>query len=387
VISVGLILNLGTEMFGPSLGVVAAIFWVLNPLAIIYGAWARMYALLIALSLGQFLLLWRLRSRPTAGGVAAAGLLGAMMLYTHLGAALLLGAEAVMLIRETWRGERNRAGWVAMAVALVLFIPFLKTASSQVAQLIFGHWVDWIGPAHRTGLMRKITAVIAAVFVMASFTFGPRMEPDNREPIRWCAALALIPVSALAAGSIVIRPMFTIRYVAPCGAFMTLLVARFLWSFGERGFRLATVAVVTALVCLLPHYPWYEPWPDITRLVSGGPPRAPVFFESGFVGSNEAESNPEEGFPNGYFRVPFDRYFSGPNPRRVIDPSRPAADRQAVAAAAAEAKAAWLVSGFGAETARAELPEKCYKVELKITSEYTRLYQVVPSAGNHCRPR
>ena len=75
-IGVGLLLALGSEMFGVAEGVAAAILWALGPLAISYGSWARMYAMLVALSLGQLLILWRLRTRAAIGPIVACAVLG-----------------------------------------------------------------------------------------------------------------------------------------------------------------------------------------------------------------------------------------------------------------------------------------------------------------------
>ncbi len=381
-IGVGLLLGLGSEMFGVAEGVAAAILWALGPLAISYGSWARMYAMLVALSLGQLLILWRLRTRAAVGPVVACAVLEAAMLYTHLGSVLFLGAESAMLARGAWRGERNGAAWAALALGAIAFAPFVPIASLQIHELLAGHWLDWLGVLHQTTLTRKLAAFSIAAIITATLAFAPRVETDAAEPIRWCAAIGLIPIAVLTAGSIAIRPMFAIRYVAPSGALLTLLIARMLASLGERKFRLATVGIATFLACLLPYYPWYDPWRDFARIVARGAGREPVFFESGYDASQAPESNPEQGFPEGFLRVPFDRYFAGSNPRRVIDPSRPDQDRQTIARSASAARGAWLITGFGDQTARGELPSHCFTVEKnRAQSYYAHLYHVVPLAN------
>ena len=110
-----------------------------------YGSWARVYAMLVALSLGQLLILWRLRTRAAVGPVVACAVLEAAMLYTHLGSVLFLGAESAMLARGAWRGERNGAGWAALALGAIAFAPFVPIASLQIHELLAGHWLDWLG--------------------------------------------------------------------------------------------------------------------------------------------------------------------------------------------------------------------------------------------------
>jgi Dolichyl-phosphate-mannose-protein mannosyltransferase len=383
-ISVGLLLVLGAELFEGQVGFAAALLWALTPLAVIYGQWARMYAMLIALSLGQFLVLWRLRSRPSGWEIAGCGLLGAAMLYTHLGSALFIGSEAVILARATWRGERSRAAWLALVLAAVLFLPFLPIAARQMRDLVIGHWLDWIGPAQPTSWLRKVASFVAASGIAAGLILGPRLETDDREPIRWCAVIGLMPIVALTAVSIAIRPMFAIRYIAPSAAMLTLLITRLLLSLGERRFRLAVVGIVTALVCLLPFYPWHEPWSDMARVVSRGSPKEPVFFESGYVASEAVETDPQQGFPQGFFRVPFDRYFSGSNPRIVVDPSTPAATSRTIGTAATARGGAWLITGLSDKKARTELPAGCFGIEKKAGGDYAGLYHVVPLPHDRC---
>ena len=120
----------------------------------------------------------------------------------------------------------------------------------------------------------------------------------------------------------------------------------------------------------------------LARIVARGAGREPVFFESGYDASQAPESNPEQGFPEGFLRVPFDRYFAGSDLWRVIDQSRPDQDRQTIARSASAARGAWLITGFGDQTARGELPSHCFTVEKnRAQSYYAHLYHVVPLAN------
>lgn len=378
-LSVGLMLALGSEMFDASVGFAAAILWAFSPLAVSYGSWARMYSMLVAMALGQLLILWKLRGHGGARAVLACGALTAAMLYTHLGSVMFLGAESLMLLRASWRGERNGAAWTAMLLGAIAFSPFVPIAARQLNELLTGHWLDWLGATHHPGMARTATALALAALAVGVLVSGPRLEAERNEPLRWCAAICLIPVLALTTGSVAIRPMFTIRYVAPSGALLILLFARTLNCFGQRTFRLATAGIATFLLCLLPYYPWYDPWLDMARAVASGAASEPVFFESGYDASDASESNPDKGFPQGFLRVPFDRYFSGPNPQSVIDPSDPARCRQTIARAATLAHGAWLISGFAEPKARSELPESCFAIQRnQADSYYAHLFHVVP---------
>ncbi len=386
--NIALLVGLGQTMFEPAVGLAAALIWAVNPLAIIFAAWARDYALLITFSLAQLLTFWKLRgARSSAAAVVVCGLLGAAMLYTHLCTALVLAAEAALLVGAAWRGARTLESWTAIGLALGLFAPMIPSLITQMHTVVSGHLYDWIGSAHQTSIWDKALACAIAAAAVGVLIFAPRFEQDEREPMRWCIGIALIPAAALIAGSVVVRPMFAIRYVSPSVAILILLGARLLASFRTRVFHLSTVGIAAFLAFLYPCYGWYEPWPDIARAVASGSPAEPVFFEPIFTDPKDPLADRGQGFPQGFFRPAFDHYFAGPNPRRVVDPSRPEQARRTIAAAAKAAHGAWLVSMFSEDKARVELPQNCFRIEKKVGSYDTVLLHVVPLGADRCKSR
>lgn len=372
---------LGGELFSAETALAAALIWAFNPFAIVLAQWARMYSMLIALSIGQLAILWRLRQRTTAAGVLACGVAGAAMLYTHLGAILLLGAEAAMLARGSLR-RREGAAWSALGITLVLFLPFVPVAFTQFHRILFGHWYDWIGTAHSGSTVFNTAVVVATSGLVLGLILGPRFESDPQEPIRWCATWLTIPILALTAGSVVVRPMFEARYVAASAPALTLLIARGLAAFGPRLRNLVTAGFVTAFLVMFPffHRTQGECWREMVQQVAtGGSPAEPVFFESGFfLSDSSATQDRQEGFPDGFFRVPFDYYFSGLNPRRAIDPFAPETSRDAIARAALLTGGAWLISGRSDALARSEMPAtQGLRIDLTLKSGSARLYHIL----------
>jgi hypothetical protein len=383
--NIGLLLALGEAMFEPAVALGAALIWAVNPLAIIFGAWARDYALLITFSLAQLIVLWKLRTgRGSAAGVAVCGVLGAAMLYAHLCTALILAAEAALLMGAVWRREPTGKAWVALGLALMLFAPVIPPTVTQMRSVMVGHLYDWMGFAYHGSLLRKALAIAAVAAGIAALVFVPRFEADQRQPIRWCIGIGLIPPALLIAGSVAVRPMFAIRYVAPSVAILLLLLARLLASFGARVLRLSAIGIAAFLAFLYPCYGWYEPWRDIARIVASGSPDEPVFFEPIFTDPKDPLADRGQGFPQGFFRPAFDHYFSGPNPRRAVDPSRPEQARRIIAQAANAAHGAWLISMFDEHAARAELPTHCFEIEKKARSHDTILLHVVPLTAAPC---
>jgi uncharacterized membrane protein len=384
-LSLGLLMALGGEMFTPGIGLSATLMWALNPLAILFAGWARVYALLMALFLGQLLTMWKLwRGSASVGTVIACGLFGAGMLYAHLCSALILGAEIALLVGAAWRGGRPHGPWIALALSITLFAPFGPIAVRQTHTIFASHFIDWIGVQGQTNVLYQAGAVLAVAAVVLALAFAPRFEADKHEPIRWCLGIGLIPALLLLGGSVAVRPMFAIRYVSPSLAILVLLLARLLASLGVRTFRLSTVGVTAFMAFLYPCYAWYVPWRDVARIVASGSPSEPVFFEPIFTDRRDPLADHGEGFPQGFLRPAFDHYFSGPNPRRMVDPSKPAQTRRIIAQAAARAHGAWLVTTSDMQTARAELPTDCFHIETMVAAADGTLLHVVPLPPNHC---
>ncbi len=160
--TLALVFALGVEMFDDNTALAAAAIWAFNPLAVAFAHTARMYPMLIALALAQLLTLWRVRMRPSVSGAVLCGVTGAALIYTHLGGILFLGAAVAMLVRDYIRGQRNPMAWLAMAITLALFVPYVPIARAQSETLLAGHWLDWIGTAYEYPLGVKIVTALGS---------------------------------------------------------------------------------------------------------------------------------------------------------------------------------------------------------------------------------
>src|SRR5580704_13577962 len=161
-VTLALVFALGREMFDDYTALAAAAIWAFNPLAVAFAHTARMYPMLMAIALAQLLTLWRVRMRPGVNGAVLCGVTGAALLYTHLGGILFLGAAVTMLLRDYFRGQQNPMAWLAMAITLALFVPYVPIARAQSETLLAGHWLDWIGTAYEYPLGVKIVTALGA---------------------------------------------------------------------------------------------------------------------------------------------------------------------------------------------------------------------------------
>ncbi len=378
--TLALVYAIGCEMFDDNTALAAAAMWAFNPLAVVFAHTARMYSMLIALALAQLLTLWRVRNRPSAGDAALCGVVGAALLYTHLGGILFIGVGVAMLIRDYLGGNRNQTAWLAMAITLALFVPYVPIARAQSETLIAGHWLDWIGTGYEYPLAIKVVFAIAAAAVALWFVVGRTTGSDGDGQLVWLGAWTILPGLMLAAGSVVIRPMFNLRYVAPSTATLALLMASGLAWASVYWRNLLVAGFALACLIVLPFdRSDPQPWREIAARVTQTGSSDPVFFESGFVSTGNAPSVANDGFPFGYYSVPFDYYFRGDNPRIAIPGFDGAAARMTIEERVAAAGGGWLVSWKDRDAASSELPDaKRFSVVERFRAEHLAFYRITP---------
>jgi 4-amino-4-deoxy-L-arabinose transferase-like glycosyltransferase len=356
--TLALVFALGCEMFDESTALAAAAMWAFNPLAVVFAHTARMYPMLIAIALAHLLMLLRVRSRPSIMGGIGCGILGAAMPYTHMAGLLILGAEGAILLRDLSRGRRDTIAWMAIVLAIALFLPYLPVAIRQSQDLIYGHWLDYLGPPYNYPLAGKLAAGLVAAGATSWLVFGRTVERDGDEPLRVLVAWIGLPALAFIVGSVILHPMFNPRYLSPGIAASSLLIAAAIGAWSAKWRNLLAAGFVVACLIMLPFARSKpQPWRDLAGQVAGGGASEPVFFESGFISNANTANVPNGGFPFGYYSVPFDYYFSGANPRIVIPGFDAAAARMTIGERVSAASGGWLVSWKDRDGVKSELPD------------------------------
>jgi 4-amino-4-deoxy-L-arabinose transferase-like glycosyltransferase len=380
-VTLALVFALGREMFDDYTALAAAAIWAFNPLAVAFAHTARMYPMLMAIALAHLLMLLRVRRRPTIGGGIVCGILGAAMPYTHMAGLLILGAEGAILLRDLSRGKRDTIAWVAIILALVLFIPYLPVALQQSQDLIYGHSLDYLGPAHGYSLATKAAVGLIGAGLTLWLMFGRSFERDRDEPTRLLVAWIALPALAFLVVSAIMHPIFNVRYLSPGMVASSLLMAASVgvWSIKWRNL----LAAGFALVCLL-MVPFDrvqpQPWRNLAKEVAKGGPSDPVFFESGYVSNGNTANVPNGGFPFGYYSVPFDYYFRGANPRIAIPGFDPASARTTIEGQVSTAGGGWLISWKDGDAIAAELPDSTrFKVVEKFHVDRLTFYRLTPT--------
>jgi hypothetical protein len=383
VATLAILFTLARTMFNDSIAASACILWAFNPVILILSRRARMYPMFAAIALTHLMLLWQLRRKPTWPRAIVCGFFGALAIYTHLAGLFLVGAEGLMLMRDFVHGRRDRMPWFALGIALVLFLPYFPIFSTQSQALVYGHWLDWIGTGYHFNFVEKALTTIVAGGIALAIVLGRASENDPDEPLRWCLAWGLLPLVAFLAGSIIVRPMFHIRYLIPCVAMIALILARVLEGFGSKARNLTVAGITLVLLILAPIKEMtHEPWRDIAAVIAAQTaPDQPVFFESGFLFFGKPEGIANSGFPTGYYSKPFDYYFRAANPRVAVPGWDPATAEKTIAERVSQAGGGWLVSWKSAADARVELPNpNAFRIKQMLDYHLIALYRIEPVA-------
>jgi hypothetical protein len=312
----------------------------------------------VAFTLAHLLAMAKLRRRATVSITIVAAVLGAAMLYTHLAAVFIIGADFIVVLRELRRDGRS-VSLPATMIALLLFAPFVPVAIAQSKALVFGHWLDWIGVHHCPAATRVFVAGLAAGGLWW-LTFGARRISEQSEMVLLCLLYAALPPAALAVGSIVVRPMFSVRYAAPSFAVTTVMVAWILDRWGPRVRNEVAFGITILFAMLVPltYAALDQPWREIAaRVAASGDVQETIFFETGFFSPERTIDQAEnDGFPQGFFGVPFKYYFKQPNPYGAVPGDDARRASQLIDSAVRKAGGAWLISGKTTQGAVAELP-------------------------------
>ena len=114
----------GRTLFSSRVGWIAALLLTVHPLHVFYSREARVYPLLLCLTLWMLLALWRALAVDTVGGWVVFGILLVLVCYSHFYGLFLAVTAAMMIV--LWGRDRTRwRGLAATALALAMFAPYL----------------------------------------------------------------------------------------------------------------------------------------------------------------------------------------------------------------------------------------------------------------------
>lgn len=121
-----------------------------SPFAINYATSARMYSLMILLTLLGYLALARAFEYPSAGRLVAVAAVTAALLYTHYWGIYLVGLAGGLVVWRIWRSGRGRSTLKAMGCGVALWLPWAPVFFYQTLHT----GTPWSAPASAGDLLQ-----------------------------------------------------------------------------------------------------------------------------------------------------------------------------------------------------------------------------------------
>ncbi len=268
ILTAALLYAAGRRLFGRTAGLVAALILALSGFSIWYAQETRMYALLALWGAAALLLLAALAQRPGWQCVTALALVNAAGLWTHYAWPFVMLAQGtVALLWLEGAGLRSavtRRRWLsfagAMALATLLFLPWLPTALASVTgwpatgepvttgralRGIFAHLVT--GPSHDSLSPAWQGLVAGGALVLALAGLAPTRRALWRSwlPLVW----TLVPVALfLALG---LYRGANLKFLLPAQAGFALWAGRgfaWLWRCPLPALRLLALPAAATLL-------------------------------------------------------------------------------------------------------------------------------------------
>jgi uncharacterized membrane protein len=264
----------GKRLGGRTAGLAAFLLVATSPFAIRYDTEARMYSLVVLLTVLGFLALDRSLRNPRPGNLIGVGAVTGLLLYTHYWSLYLVVTMVLWLAWVAWRGQPSwrrgaRAALVAAVVGCLTFIPWVPIFLFQAAHT----GTPWATPANFAAMVSAVAsfaggstnqgrALALIFFALAGLgLFGAAVDRRHIDldirtrPLGRPVGIAVGgTLAAAVAGGFLTNSAFDARYASVVFIPLILLVVVGLTTFRDRRIRavILAVAVVAGLFGSIP---------------------------------------------------------------------------------------------------------------------------------------
>ncbi|BDZ63954.1 hypothetical protein [Agromyces mangrovi Wang et al. 2018] len=262
IVAAGGVALLALRWWGPVAAVVGGVVFALNPVVLAQATNARPYAISVALFVAALVALdVALRQTPRRWPAwVGYALLAALAALLHPFAAVAVATSAVLV---AGRPGRTVVAWLAAsAPAGIVALAMLVATSGQSGQLTWLRPADLretialladvagVSPGYAVAFDLAALGVVAAMAVTTLLAFGraPGAGPDRVRTVLFAGALLALPAVVLFAGTWLVSPMLTDRYLIWSTVGCALLVGAAAGAAVERAGVRSLVAGALALV-------------------------------------------------------------------------------------------------------------------------------------------
>lgn len=151
------------DLFGRVSGLLAAAFLAASPWHTYHSQEIRVYALVMLMAVVSTHAFWRARSLDQRGALAVNIALNALMVWTHVFAALLVGVQGLHMLVWRRRPSRFFRAWCT-ANGLILFS--LVFYLIRLDYELLGQYASWIEPATLWGLVGGLACFLAGAILV-----------------------------------------------------------------------------------------------------------------------------------------------------------------------------------------------------------------------------
>lgn len=268
VISVALIITLGTHLFSRAVGLLAGALLAFSAYQVWYSQEAKMYTLITLLALAAVYFLRRGVEEGKLRFWIGVVVCTTVAMAAHILAALLIPVEVVLFLLWWPHSRQHRlAGGIALLCVTVPYLPLavdrlkwvFQPAETGFARYTFGEMLSVLGGAYTRGVFSQLdeqivliaTAMATVVAIVGLVSINIPAQPESgRERLLVRLSLiawALIPTAIIALISIN-RPLFTDRYLIWIQPAFYLAVALGLYALWKLWKPLLVVALSALLI-------------------------------------------------------------------------------------------------------------------------------------------
>ncbi len=246
------------KLFGTRTAVLFMALYLLFPYTMSHATEVRMYSLAELLVLLNAIYGYRCWKDNRAKDWALFALFGTCAAYTHYFALMSAGmVYGILLIAAVWKKRELLKGWaIASAGTVVLFLPWLGSFVSQLIYKVNNEY--WIEPITLGDIVDYVLTVFssrawtsAPLFLGLAYAvaFAALLLSRNKSRIGVCLCALAVPLGTVAVGllaSVLVRPVFVIRYILPSVPLAVFFFAYVLGNLKEEMLfsALLTVALI-----------------------------------------------------------------------------------------------------------------------------------------------
>lgn len=255
------------KLFGHRTALLFMALYLLYPYTMVYAAEVRMYSLAELLVFLNALMAYRCWKENKALHWVLFALFGTAAAYTHYFAlvSVAMAYGLLLLLAALKKRELLKPWLIASAATIVLFLPWLGSFVSQLVYKVNNEY--WIEPITLSTVVNYVITLFSAnglgafplYFALAyAVALGAAVLSRDREAIAVSLCALAVPVGTVAVGlaaSILVRPVFVIRYILPSVPVMVFFFAYVLGRMEKQMLfsALLTVALMggtsNGLVC------------------------------------------------------------------------------------------------------------------------------------------